>query len=138
MCHIKGKIWHKGFTLIEVMITVTILSFGMTAIVESFLISLDTFNYYSIYLKIKGWTDQKIWEVQDTLCATGALDVDKPLSGSFVVENKKISWRMGINLIEPDLYKLDLALNWKAGARTAKVSRAAYAVEYSRIKGHKR
>ena len=54
----------SGFTLIEVMVAVAVLSFGLVMVYQAFFVVLDSFNYSADYLEIAGWMDEKIWQAQ--------------------------------------------------------------------------
>jgi len=49
----------RGFTLVEVVMTGAILSFGIVSIYEAFFISLDTYGYYTSYLNTQDWISEK-------------------------------------------------------------------------------
>jgi len=123
----KRFLKRQGFTLIEVMVTVAILSFGILAIFESFFISLDAFSYYSNYLDAQGWINEKIWQIQDQLIKTGSLIAGDD-SGFFSVKNRNFNWATSISPIDEEygLYKLGVSLFWREGSRERFVYRGAY------------
>jgi len=118
----------RAFTLIEVMVAVAVLSFGLVLIYQAFFIVLDTFNYGADYLEVSPWINEKIWQAQDSIIHKGSLAEIAP-EGEFVLQNKKFTWSLksaqisGLN----DLSSLNLEVSWKEGKRTAQVSRNAYA-----------
>lgn len=118
-----------GFTLIEVMVTASVLALGAALIYQSFFIALDSFNYYSTLLKITPWMDEKIWQAQNDLKHSGAGAVETG-SGQFEVDNKSVNWSLACNSADQteSLYRLDLTLVWPQGSRQVKLSRAAYAI----------
>lgn len=121
----------KGFTLIEVMVTTTILALGVVLIYESFFISLDSFNYCSNYLNVAPWMDEKIWQAKDDLNRSGNLD-EIETQGEFQNKGKNFTWNLSSSLIDKVqslcLYEIDLSVFWKEGKRQIKLSRNTYAL----------
>ena len=118
----------NGFTLIEVMVAVAVLSFGLVLVYQAFFISLDAFNYSADYLAIACWMDEKIWESQDNIMRTGSLQ-DYQLQGEFLARNKLFSWQVSSNLLDQNsnLTAVNLQVNWKEAKRSVKASRFCYA-----------
>jgi prepilin-type N-terminal cleavage/methylation domain-containing protein len=124
----KHRRSQRGFTLIEIMVTVAILSLGILVIYESFFISLDAFSYYVNYLNAQAWINEKIWEFQNQMVEIEFLELgDK--RGSFFANDKDFHWSVYVNPVdeEYDVYKLDVSLFWQEGNRERFIYRAAYA-----------
>ena len=117
----------KGFTLIEVMVTVAILAFGIVTIYEALFISMDAFGFYTNYLNTQDWGNEKIVEVQGQLTQMQILEPGE-VSGQIVRDHKTFDWSMTISPVNEELglYKIDLTLSWKQGSKTVSSSRAAY------------
>lgn len=117
----------KGFTLIEIMVTVAILSFGIVAIYEAFFISVDTYGYYTRYLNTQDWINEKISEQEYVLMETQALAPGQT-AGQLTRQHKTFDWTMQVALIEEDqgLYAVEVRLFWQEGRRTVDISRTAY------------
>ena len=119
----------KGFTLIELMVAVAVLSFGLVMLYEAFFSYMDAFNYSFRRLEAQRWIDEKVWEMENELVTSGML-MPGELSGSFVRSNKKFAWKMTIRLIgeieESSLYELTLDIFWQEITREGKVSQVAY------------
>ena len=113
--------------MIEIMVTVAILSFGILAIYESFFISLDTYSYYTNYLNAQAWVSEKIWELEDQLISVYNPMVEDQ-NGSFTVMNKTFNWSVAVNPIDETngVYRLDVSLFWKEGPRERFISRTVY------------
>ena len=117
----------RGFTLMEVMTATCVLSLGTVLIYESFFITLDSFNYYSNYLNVASWMDEKIWQAQDNLSRLGSSSqIDT--RGEFINQNKNFRWNLSYNLISQNLYQIDLTLSWQEGPRKVKLLRSTYAM----------
>ena len=116
----------KGFTLLEVMIATAVLALGATLIYRSYFVALDSFNYYSTFLKVTPWMDEKIWEAQDGIRRQGGVSAG---SGQLKIDNKNIDWEMSFHSLGADtLFEVNLKLSWEQGSRKVKLSRSAYAI----------
>jgi prepilin-type N-terminal cleavage/methylation domain-containing protein len=120
---------NSAFTLVEVMVTVTVLALGTVLIYESFFKSLDAFNYYSRYLTVASIMNEKMWEADDSITRFGNLSAAED-SGSFISNNKSFRWNLSDSLIEQEsgLFRIDMALHWQEGKRGIWLSRATYAI----------
>jgi prepilin-type N-terminal cleavage/methylation domain-containing protein len=122
------KIPERGFTLVEVMVSTAILSLGVVFIFEAFFASLNSYNYYSTYLKFAPWMDEKIWEMQEALTHSGSAGGIATV-GEFAQDNRKYIWNLNYHLIDrvASLYEINLTLSSPSGRRDKRLSRAAYA-----------
>lgn len=118
-----------AFTLIEVIVAAAIFSLGIVLIYNAFFISLDSLNYYSDYLTVAPWMDEKIWQAQASLNSQGLL-AQPAENGDFISKNKKFNWHLTFQPINEtqDLFKINLALFWQQGRKNKKLSRVAYAL----------
>ena len=123
----------RAFTLIEVMVAVAVLSFGLVMVYQAFFIVLDTFNYGADYLEVSPWMDEKIWQAQDSIMRKGLLE-DNSADGELTLRNKKFTWALENSPIAGtnNLTALKLEVSWKEGKRVAQVSRSCYAKYYER------
>lgn len=123
------RIGSKGFSLIEVMVATVTLSLGTVLIYEAFFISLDSFNYYSNYLSVIPWMDEKVWQAQDDLSKFGALtQIGTTDEFQKAGKGKVFRWNLNYSLIDDGLYRIDLNLSWQEGQRKVKLLRSAYAM----------
>ena len=122
--------FRTGFTLVEVMVATAILSFGLVMVLQSFFISLDTFDYYQNHLKVQTWMDEKIWQLHDDFRQLAYFE-PATTKGEFTIGNKNFTWEVNYSTLHPEeLYKLDLEVLWKQGARGVKLLRTTYAANY--------
>lgn len=121
--------WDNGFTLVEIMVAVAILAFGLVPIFGALFISLDTFSLYSNSLNAQIWIDERIWEIKDELMRSETLHTGGTV-GRMQGSPKDLDWKMSIDLIDAEigLYRLHLTLFWQEGERRTEVPRVAYAL----------
>ena len=118
----------KGFTLVEVLVTTAVLSLGIVLIYRAFFTLLDSFGYYSNYLRVAAFADEKLWQAQDALSCFGP-DAGAGSSGRLNIQNKDFNWRLSVGPITAEsLYRIDLAVSWRQGPRTRELSRNGYAL----------
>jgi prepilin-type N-terminal cleavage/methylation domain-containing protein len=127
----RRVILKEGFTLIEIMVAVAILAFGIVAIYEAFFISLDSYGFYANYLNSREWMNERIWEISDDLIRAEML-IPGQTAGRIASNNKDINWTVSIKPMDAqeNLYSLDINLNWQQGNRKIKFSRVAYALPH--------
>jgi type II secretion system protein I len=119
---------NKGFTLIEVMISVAILAFGVILVYEALFKSLDAFGYYSNYFAVACWMDEKIWQAQDALKNTGAFSEES--QGVYTSNGREFPWNLSVLSLDSSagLYRIDLRVGGQPGSRRPAFTRSAYAL----------
>ena len=124
----RNKAKCKGFTLVEIMVSVAILSLGIFVIHEAFMTSLNSYNYCYNYLSVASLADEKIWEAKEVIRSFGTLS-GLTKSGKLVLNNKVFDWGLTSGLMDSkrQLYRLKILLTWKEGRRNIHLSRTAYA-----------
>ncbi|MFH2145108.1 MAG: prepilin-type N-terminal cleavage/methylation domain-containing protein, partial [Candidatus Omnitrophota bacterium] len=88
----------KGFTLIEVMIAVVILSVGIIVIYESFLISLDTLKLFFNRLNANLILTEKLWQTQDLYEQAGGVFLPLRSEGKITMANKVFDWQVDLSV----------------------------------------
>ncbi len=125
----RSKLSRKstGFTLVELIVTVAILSFGIVAIYEALFVSVDAFGYYTNYLNTQDWISEKISETEDGLTQSQTLEIGQT-SGQITRNYKTFDWIMIVDQKseEQGLYQVNVTLSWREGSKTIKTSRTAY------------
>lgn len=114
-----------GFTLIEVMVTVSILSFGILMLFRSFFISVDAVQYASNRLNAQVWLEEKMWEEMDLLRRMKVLSAGEE-NGEFKFRGRDYFWRKSIGAMEGDICRLSLDLSWKEAGRDRSLTYATY------------
>ena len=125
------RIGSRGFTLLEIMVTTAVLSFGLVMIYQAFFISLDTFDYYVNSLRAQLWIDERIWQLEDDF---RRLRYFAPVQtgGAVVIGNQNYTWNLDYSLFDsPYMYKVKLNLLWKQGKRKISLSRDAYLANFN-------
>ena len=122
---------HSGFTFVEIMTTLAILSIGIVMIFKSFFMCMNTFNHVMHRVVALQLVEHKVAEVEQMMREQKDL---KEEEGSHLVEeninNTPFTFQYNL-VIKPvegtnGLYELDMTLFWKEGARDITYARAAY------------
>lgn len=123
----------KGFTLIELMLSVVILGFGLVIIIQSFLLSLNGLNISQNYIKALSFAQDKLTALE--LAAyenNGLLPGLAPESGKEHLGSREFTWVSEVKeIIEPDYLTEELVqgcikLNWKERNINRDISLANY------------
>ena len=118
--------------MIEVVVTVVVLTVGILAVYEGFLITAHGFNYALHYLTAQMWIDEKIWDIRDKLVHNSIFLPDGS-SGIFYGKRKRFNWVFNYTLLDNlekvTLYEINLAVDWKEGAKNVKTQRNTYLVQ---------
>ena len=134
-CNIRDSESKKrSFTLLELIVTVVILSSGILFIYKGFLSSLDVSYYVKHYLYAQLWTEEKLYDIDEEFRTYKAAFLPQA-SGSFNEGNKNFSWQAAYSLIgsteKMSLYDVTLVVSWKEGRRNINLARSKY-IYYTR------
>jgi prepilin-type N-terminal cleavage/methylation domain-containing protein len=122
------KTGSKGFTFIEVMVTVVVLSLGTVMIQGGLLRAADILNRYSNTLIARQWIDEKIWRTQEALLYSEA--GDSANSGTFVESGREFNWSVNTSGTSgKDTYKIALSVTWSQGGLPLQVTKEVYAAK---------
>jgi len=129
----------KGFLLFEVMVTVAILSLGLTLILRSFTTSLSAARISQNYMLACLLLEEKMWELEEEAESTKKITTE-PSRGEFATSNEKDKWRerfsweiacedlLDEEREETSLDKVTVTVAWKEGRRERKVCLPTYLV----------
>lgn len=118
---------NKGFTLLEVMLAVTILSVGLVMVVRSYVTSLRAIKTSREFLTANLLLEEKIWqEEQERTRPEGFIPQEKQdeFDPPFAGFNYKISFEQEENL--PSLYKSTFEVFWRKRNKEHSVSCVTY------------
>ena len=121
----------SGFTFIEIMATITILSFGIVFIYKALLISLDHQNYLDYRSYGMNLMDHKIEFAQFKLQAIGSIPSSESLVvHTAVLNNRRIPFKLTTTSERleglSDIFKIDMRLSWKIRGKDYSYLRSAY------------
>ncbi|MBU4589332.1 MAG: type II secretion system GspH family protein [Candidatus Omnitrophica bacterium] len=110
-----GKMKNKGFLLLEVMVSVTILSIGLVLILSSFIRSIKAIELSEDYFRAGLLFEEKIYEVHNT---DGEIFSDE---GVFEDFGSRFSWNLAVESVDEDelknLYDISLEISWDHGSK---------------------
>ena len=122
---------HNGFTFIEVMVTIMILSTGIVMIYKTFLISLDQQNYLLHRLYANNLLDLEITQLQHVFQEKGRSSLkDNEMTKNAVIHNKTLAFAIKTFFQDiPELegtLQMDIGIFWLERGRTVRLTRSVY------------
>lgn len=124
----------KGFTFIEVLVTLVILSVGIIAVFRSFLLSLDYLTHLNNRLYATILIDDRIDVTQRILRNYKSLPLgnSEDITVDIGSKEKKYLYQTKISEISGyiDFFELELSLQWQEKGRNIKLSRFAYLSDF--------
>lgn len=125
------KVKKRSLSLVETMVAVAVLSFGILLVSQGFLVALGGFGYAVDYLNVLLWMDAKLWDLQDKLMHYNTI-ASEDTAGTVIIDSQQYRWNLSYNLIEgtekASLYELNLQVAWQQGLRKISVLRTLYAL----------
>ncbi len=116
----KRKI-NKGFLLVEVMVSISILSIGLLLVLNSFMRSIKAIELSRDYFKAGLLLENKIYELSNKDTEEGVLE------GSFDDFNKRFSWNLDVRKIEESpLNEINLKVSWGGKDKEKDISISTY------------
>ncbi len=122
---------NKGFTFIEVMVALIILSTGIVTILKVFIVSLDQLSYLGnrVYATIA--LDNKMIKMSRGLSTYNALAIHQlEESESIDTGPKNVEYKEELRISEvpgfSDLFLLDSTISWNEKGRTMQLARSVY------------
>ena len=129
--HRKSRRTRRGFTLVEILVAVSILSMGIVSIFQTFFVNIDLLSHYKDYLNVMPWVDEKIWEAQNQLMRYGSLGPQMRTSGTLIVGVDKYPWNLNYKLKDRKklLFQVSFYINRERQNQTREfhIERTAYA-----------
>ena len=105
-----NRLTNKAFTLVELLISVVILGFGLCVVIRSYMSCLSALNTSQNYIEASRLTQTKLSELELSAVDNKGLDpfTDK---GEALIGARKASWKIEVSEIqEPEEAKEDLVM----------------------------
>lgn len=145
--NMKGKLSKKkgqllfsnsGFTFVEVMVALAVLSLGIVIIFKGFVVSLDRLSYLTNRLYATTLLDNRITAIERMLRLYETLPFELNRTEKVNVGSKEIEFRQRMSISEvddfADVFELDLSLLWDSGKKELILSRSAYISDFEYFK----
>ena len=121
----------RGFSFLEVMVAMMVLSGGLVLIYKSFFIALDYINHLTCRLQANVLLDEKISELNRLLQDQNQLTLVPPVAvDRVIIANKPVNFQYTLDFHSVEnlqgLFLLDISIIWREGNRWIKVSREVY------------
>ena len=118
---------NKGFTLVEVIISIGILSFGLILVLQGFAQSLNTISISHNNLQASRLADEVISQflIDSRITGPGAGD---NLNGNLELDNTEYSWGIKVeqDKKQAELNEIQAAVSWISGRRKGMISVYTY------------
>jgi prepilin-type N-terminal cleavage/methylation domain-containing protein len=123
-----------GFTFVEIMVTLVILSLGIVAIFRGLFTSLDQISHLNSRLYVNTMLDDRLARIERSLRAYKALPFELEPEQSLDLGVKSIVLTPSLNIAEVmglnDIYRIDVAYSWLENGKTVRLSRSAFISDY--------
>lgn len=120
----------KGFSFIEMMTTMAVLSLGIVAVYQSFFKSLEYVNHMTYRLHALNILSNKIEMIQKRFEVTGEIVLTEAHPAVVYIHGQKIEFQQDVDLVslnqKKHIYQLNVALSWKESGRNITLSRSCY------------
>ena len=127
----------RGFSFIEVMVTVVILSVGLVSIFQTFIISMDRMSHLTQRIYATHLLDNQIITIERRLRAYQVLPFDFNQVEHVDIGALTVDFVPKINVSAindfVDVFQLDLTLEWKEGNKQLSLSRSAYISDFEHL-----
>lgn len=119
---------HKndGFTLIEVMIAVAILSLSTIVIFQSNMMNLNVYGRFTNKMAIQNWAEEKLWEAKEEILSSETPETGER-SGVYEIENRVYKWRLAVSEESDEkVYTVSLRVSWDDAGQERSIERFSY------------
>ncbi len=122
-----SRLWSsKGFSLIELMLTVVFVTLGSQMIQGGFLRAADMFGRYTHTLQAMVWRDGQMAAAREAL-VRDAESVGSE-SGVWARSGREYSWTREVGSMDtPDLYSIHFTVSWVEGGKPLRLEKEIYA-----------
>jgi len=123
----------RGFTFVEVMVSLVVLCSGIVLIYKSFFLCADYLNNLTCRLYASSLIDEKIGDISESFAEWPVKELDfGNASTTLEINHKPVAFNYDIKLAPlPDVksvWQLDVKLSWTDGPRNMHAQRSAYMI----------
>lgn len=117
----------RGFTLIEVLVALVIVSLSVISIYSAFAGISDTLARIDNYNRSVLMTLEKFWELEEALLQPKEVYISD-FSGELKDERRSFVWEFESNELEdyPSLKEITFTIQWQQGKRTGQLQAGTY------------
>ena len=117
----------RGFTLVDLLVAITILSIGIIFVLRSFLAVGSALNRGDNIFNALCFAEAKLADTEEELIKGNRID-ESEKQGEFLEDNRKFSWRLeGEDPTEEEpLREISVKVFWKEGNRQRDISLGTY------------
>ena len=118
----------KGFTLIEVILSIMILALGIVSVQRVFLRSLSFLTVIENYGQAERLLEEKIWDLGNEVRSQGSKFRKEHDSGSLLGSDRVFQYDMNLHEIGPDgnLMEVDAVVSWDRRGMNRSIKRTFY------------
>ena len=125
-----------GFTFVEVMVTLVILSTGLVVIFKTLFYSLDQIHSLTTRLYADVLIENRISEVERLLRIYNAVPMDLNHSQLMNIGTKEVNFKEQMSFQDvdglPDVFHFDFSISWDEGNHPMKLNRTTYLLDTNR------
>jgi len=124
----------KGFTFVEVMVTMVIFSLGIVTILKTFVVSLDQMSHLTTRLYANTLLDTQFSTIQKMLTQYSVLPMELEKSNEIQVGSRIVDFKETMSFTEVDdyldVFELELKIKWNVGKKKYEISRIGYVSDF--------